>query len=202
MGRHGLRQLGAFVLACGVYFGGIPHMFFHGLSGTGADDFAAFADEAVLAWLLLAVVYVTWRQFTPVVVGEFGRPLIIPKSSAAVCGNLRTRSENERGRGRMHGQSRTSADRDPRGTLHSLDDGDPDTVSGLSRSERRLSDALRAGQHGWKRTPDGCKVQSGRMVLLSQGHQTGSARLGGLGRPHCGLGRDRRSAVVRRISPS
>ncbi len=49
MGRYGLRQLFAFVLACGVYFGGIPHMYFLRLRGIGADDFVAFAFEAVLA---------------------------------------------------------------------------------------------------------------------------------------------------------
>jgi hypothetical protein len=68
MGRYGLRQLCAFVLACGVYFGGIPHMYFLGLRGIGADDFVAFAFEAVLAWLLLAAVYVYWRQLTPLAV--------------------------------------------------------------------------------------------------------------------------------------
>jgi hypothetical protein len=68
MGRYGLRQLCAFVLACGVYFGGIPHMLFLGLRGTGADDFVAFAFEAVLAWLLLAAVYVYWRQMTSLAV--------------------------------------------------------------------------------------------------------------------------------------
>ena len=34
MGRYGLRQLCVFVLACGVYFGGIPHMYFLGLAGS------------------------------------------------------------------------------------------------------------------------------------------------------------------------
>jgi hypothetical protein len=68
MGRYGLRQLCAFVLACGVYFGGIPHMYLVHLRGIGADDFAAFAFEAVLAWLLLAAVYVYWRQLTPLAV--------------------------------------------------------------------------------------------------------------------------------------
>ena len=68
MGRYGLRQLCAFVLACGVYFGGIPHMYFLRLRGIGADDFVAFAFEAVLAWLLLAAVYVYWRQLTPLAV--------------------------------------------------------------------------------------------------------------------------------------
>ena len=68
MGRYGLRQLCAFVLACGVYFGGIPHMYFLRLRGVGADDFVAFAFEAVLAWLLLAGVYIYWRQLTPLAV--------------------------------------------------------------------------------------------------------------------------------------
>ena len=68
MARYDLRQLCAFVLACGVYFGGLPHMYFLGLRGSGADDFAAFVFEAVLAWLLLAAVYVYWRQFTPLAV--------------------------------------------------------------------------------------------------------------------------------------
>lgn len=68
MGRYCLRQLCAFVLACGVFFGGIPHMYLLRLRGIGADDFAAFASEAVLAWLLLAAVYVYWRQFTPLAV--------------------------------------------------------------------------------------------------------------------------------------
>jgi hypothetical protein len=58
MGRYGLRQLCAFVLACGVYFGGIPRMYFLGLRGISADAFVAFAFETVLAWLLLAAVYV------------------------------------------------------------------------------------------------------------------------------------------------
>ena len=68
MGRHGLRQLCVFVLACGVYFGGVPHMYFLGLRGTGADDIVAFAFEAALAWLLLAAVYVYWRQLTPLAI--------------------------------------------------------------------------------------------------------------------------------------
>jgi hypothetical protein len=68
MGRYSLRQFCAFVLACGVYFGGIPHMLFLGLRGTGADDFVAFAFEAALAWLLLAAVYMYWRQMTPLAV--------------------------------------------------------------------------------------------------------------------------------------
>ena len=68
MGRYGLRQLCSFVLACGVYFGGIPHMYFLRLRGIGGDDFLAFAFEAVLAWLLLAAVYLYWRQFTPLAV--------------------------------------------------------------------------------------------------------------------------------------
>ena len=68
MGRYGLRQLCAFVLACGVYFGGIPHMYFLRVRGIGADDVVAFAFEAVLAWLLLAAVYVYWRQLTPLAV--------------------------------------------------------------------------------------------------------------------------------------
>jgi hypothetical protein len=68
MGRYGLRQLCAFVIACGVYFGGLPHMYFLRLRGIGADDFAAFAFEAILAWLLLAAVYVYWRQFTALAV--------------------------------------------------------------------------------------------------------------------------------------
>ena len=68
MGRHGLRQLCVFVLACGVYFGGLPHMYFVRLRGIGADDFVAFAFESVLSWLLLAAVYVYWRQLTPLAV--------------------------------------------------------------------------------------------------------------------------------------
>ncbi len=68
MGRYDLRQLCAFVLACGVYFGGVPHMYFLGLRGSGADDLVAFACEAVLSWLLLAAVYVYWRQLTPLAV--------------------------------------------------------------------------------------------------------------------------------------
>lgn len=68
MGRYGIRQLCAFVLACGVYFGGLPHMYSAHLRGIGADDFAAFAFEAVLAWLLLAAVYLYWRQLTPLAI--------------------------------------------------------------------------------------------------------------------------------------
>ncbi len=65
MGRYDLRQLCAFVLACGVYFGGLPHMYSVGLRGIGADDVVAFAVETATAWLLLAAVYVYWRQLTP-----------------------------------------------------------------------------------------------------------------------------------------
>ena len=43
-------------------------MYFLGLRGIGADDVAAFAFEAVLAWLLLAAVYAYWRQWTPLAV--------------------------------------------------------------------------------------------------------------------------------------
>jgi len=68
MGRYGLRQLCVLVLACGVYFGGIPRMYFLRLRGVGADDFVAFAFEAVLSWLLLGAVYVYWRQLTPLAV--------------------------------------------------------------------------------------------------------------------------------------
>lgn len=67
MGRYSLRQLCSFVVACGVYFGGIPHMFFVRLGGR-ADDVVAFASEAVLVWVLLAAVYVYWRQLTPLAV--------------------------------------------------------------------------------------------------------------------------------------
>ena len=67
MGRYSLRQLCSFVVACGVYFGGIPHMYFVRLRGHG-DDVVAFASEAVLAWGLLAAVYLYWRQLTPLAV--------------------------------------------------------------------------------------------------------------------------------------
>jgi hypothetical protein len=68
MGRYSLCQLCSFVVACGVYFGGIPHMYFVRLRGHGADDVVAFASEAVVAWLVLAAVYVYWRQLTPLAV--------------------------------------------------------------------------------------------------------------------------------------
>jgi hypothetical protein len=68
MGRYSLRQLCVFVLSCGLYFGAIPHMFFLDRRGVGADDFVAFVFEAVLVWLLLAAVYVYWRQLTPLTV--------------------------------------------------------------------------------------------------------------------------------------
>jgi hypothetical protein len=68
MGRYGLGQLSVFVLACGVYFGGIPHMYFLGLHARGAEDVVAFTIEAVVAWVLLAGVYVYWRQVTPLAV--------------------------------------------------------------------------------------------------------------------------------------
>jgi hypothetical protein len=68
MGRYDLRQLCTFVLACGVFFGGIPHLYFLRRRGIGADDIVAFTFEAVLAWLLLAAVYVSWRQWTPLAV--------------------------------------------------------------------------------------------------------------------------------------
>ena len=74
MGRYSLRQLCSFVVACGVYFGGIPHMYFVRLRGHGADDVVAFASGAVLAWLLLAAVYVYWRQLTPLAVHCLRRP--------------------------------------------------------------------------------------------------------------------------------
>ena len=66
MGRYGLRQFCVFVAACGVYFGGI--MSFLRLRGDVTDDLMAFGFEAVLAWLLLAAVYVSWRQWTPLAV--------------------------------------------------------------------------------------------------------------------------------------
>ncbi len=68
MGRYSLRQLCTFVVACGAYFGGIPHMFLLGLRGAGTDNLVAFATEAVLAWSLIAAVYVYWRQWTPLAV--------------------------------------------------------------------------------------------------------------------------------------
>jgi hypothetical protein len=68
MGRFGLRQLCVFVLACGVYFGAIPHLYLLGLRGVDADDLGAFAFEAAFAWLLLAAVYVYWRQLTALAV--------------------------------------------------------------------------------------------------------------------------------------
>lgn len=68
MGRYSLCQLCSFVVACGVYFGGIPHMYFLRLRGIGADDLVACAFEGVLAWLLLATVYIYWRQLTPLAV--------------------------------------------------------------------------------------------------------------------------------------
>jgi hypothetical protein len=83
MGRYDLRQLCVFVLACGIYFGGLPHMYFSGLRGTGADDLVAFAFEAVLAWLLLAAVYVYWRQLTPLAV----HCLCVALSSLLLRGN-------------------------------------------------------------------------------------------------------------------
>jgi hypothetical protein len=77
MGRYSLRQLCSFVVACGVYFGGIPHMYFVRLRGHG-DDVVAFASEAVVAWLLLAAVYVYWRQLTPLAVHCLGVALSVP----------------------------------------------------------------------------------------------------------------------------
>jgi hypothetical protein len=43
-------------------------MYFVRLRGHGSDDVVAFVSEAVIAWLLLAAVYVYWRQLTPLVV--------------------------------------------------------------------------------------------------------------------------------------
>jgi hypothetical protein len=43
-------------------------MYFLRLRGIGADDFMAFAFEAVIACLLLATLYVYWRQLTPLAV--------------------------------------------------------------------------------------------------------------------------------------
>lgn len=68
MGRYGLHQLCVFVLACGVYFGGLTQMFLLRMRGNGAGDAAMFAFEAILAWLLLAAVYVYWRQLTPLAI--------------------------------------------------------------------------------------------------------------------------------------
>ncbi len=78
MDRYSLRQLCSFVVACGVYIGGIPHMYSVRLRGQGADDVVAFASEAVLAWLLLAAVYVYWRQLTPLAVHCLGVALSLP----------------------------------------------------------------------------------------------------------------------------
>ena len=68
MGRFSLSQFCAFVVACGVYFGGLPQMYLRRMRGIGADDVVAFTSEATLAWLLLATVYVYWRQLTPLAV--------------------------------------------------------------------------------------------------------------------------------------
>jgi hypothetical protein len=38
------------------------------LRGVGTDDFVAFTFEAVLALILMAAVYVCWRQLTPLAV--------------------------------------------------------------------------------------------------------------------------------------
>ena len=66
--HYSLRQLSAFVLACGVYFGGLPHMYSMGLHASGAHNFMAMTLEAVLAWILLGAVYVHWRHWTPLAV--------------------------------------------------------------------------------------------------------------------------------------
>jgi hypothetical protein len=42
------------------------------------DDVVAFASEAVLEWLLLAAVYVSWRQLTPLAVHCLGVALSVP----------------------------------------------------------------------------------------------------------------------------
>ncbi len=52
MGRYNLRQLCVFVLACGVYFGGLPQLYIRGLREGGTDDVAAFTFEAILAWIV------------------------------------------------------------------------------------------------------------------------------------------------------
>jgi hypothetical protein len=78
MGRFSLRQLCSFVVACGVYVGGIPHLCFVRLRGHGPDDAVAFASEAVLAWLLLAAVYVYWRHLTPLAIHCLGVALSVP----------------------------------------------------------------------------------------------------------------------------
>jgi hypothetical protein len=43
-------------------------MYFLGMRANGADDFVAFALEAVLSCLLLSAVYVYWRQLTSLAV--------------------------------------------------------------------------------------------------------------------------------------
>ncbi len=68
MGRYSLCQLCSFVIACGIYFGGIPYTYFVRLRGQGGGDVVAFASAAVLGWLLLAAVYVYWKQLTPLAV--------------------------------------------------------------------------------------------------------------------------------------
>ena len=74
MGRFSLSQLAAFVVACGAYFGGIPHAALRRMHGIGADAdaFLAFASEATLAWLVLAAVYVYFRQLTPLAIHCLG----------------------------------------------------------------------------------------------------------------------------------
>jgi hypothetical protein len=53
-------------------------MYFIRLRGHGPDDVVAFASEAVLAWLVLAAVYVYWRQLTPLAVHCLGVALSVP----------------------------------------------------------------------------------------------------------------------------
>jgi hypothetical protein len=67
-------------------------MFFFGLRGIGADDFAAAAFEAVLAWLLLAAVYIYWRQLTPLAVHclcvALSLPMVLGKPDVMVQAGL------------------------------------------------------------------------------------------------------------------
>ena len=75
MARFSLAQLSTFTAACAVYFGAMPVMCMRLRALGGEDVDAAFLYIATVSWLVLTVIYVWWRQLTPLSVN-----LLMPAS--------------------------------------------------------------------------------------------------------------------------
>jgi len=75
MARFSLTQLSIFTVACAVYFGAMPVMCMRLRALGGADIDASFMYLATVSWLVLTIIYVWWRQLTPLCVN-----LLMPAS--------------------------------------------------------------------------------------------------------------------------